>query len=137
MASEAPSSLVDVPGPPLTPPPPPAKLETQETADLESVTETQPPSGLPPHPQKPVMFSHAAYELTDGDKLTRKEDAGAQTIEEMETLLDSPGTYIQVRICGVIFINFHDCSLMEDLFRQNFAHFACCTRATIALTLMS
>jgi hypothetical protein len=43
------------------------------------------------------MFSHDAYELTDGDKLTRKADAGAQTIEEMETLLGSLGTYIQVR----------------------------------------
>ena len=53
-------------------------------------------------PEKPILFSHPQYELDDGNKLKRKEDAGEQTIDEMESLLDAMTTFVQVcipRVC--------------------------------------
>ena len=45
---------------------------------------------------KPIMFEHDMYELTDGNMLKRKDPSAPQTIEEMESLLESLGTYVQV-----------------------------------------
>lgn len=48
-------------------------------------------------PVKPIMFEHDMYELTDGNMLKRKDPETPQTIEEMESLLESLGSYVQVR----------------------------------------
>jgi len=47
---------------------------------------------------KPLIFKHPQYVLDDGNKLNRKEDAGAQTVEEMESLLAGITTFVQVSL---------------------------------------
>ena len=76
------------PGPPPTIPPPPDGPPPN----------LAPPAGPPPgQPVKPIMFEHEMYDLTDGNMLKRKDPSAPQTIEEMESLLESLGTYVQVR----------------------------------------
>jgi len=53
-------------------------------------------------PQKPILFSHPQYELDDGNKLKRKADAGEQTIDEMESLLDAMTTFVQVSVMKLL-----------------------------------
>ncbi len=95
-----------IPPPPSdqTPPPPPLPKSMNEAPASDSAAahpvdlQKSPPAlGTAPEggdPLKPPMFSHPAYSLVDGDKLTRNEDAD-RSIEEMESLLEALGTYVQ------------------------------------------